>query len=120
MPAGRQPGYRLHALDSPCGEALLHEQGLTPADLRRAALAELERTGGIAVRTIVGINDDGLFGCPQGGLAARSARRSPGAFNPRPLAAGPRTARACPRGQHRQVPEGRHAAPMSLTARPAR
>ena len=57
----RQPGYRLHALDSPCGEALLHEQGLTPADLQ-CALAELERTGGIAVRTIVGINDDGLFG----------------------------------------------------------
>jgi hypothetical protein len=57
----RRGGYRLHPPDSPEAEALLSEQGLTRADLDRA-LAELERTEGITVRTIVGINDDGVFG----------------------------------------------------------
>jgi hypothetical protein len=57
----RRRGYQLHAPDSPEAEALLTKRGLTRADLDRA-LAELERTEGIAVRTIVGINDDGIFG----------------------------------------------------------
>jgi hypothetical protein len=57
----RRRGYQLHAPDSPEAEALLSERGLTPADLDHA-IAELERTGGIAIRTIVGINDDGVFG----------------------------------------------------------
>ena len=57
----RRRGYRLYAADSPEAEALLHERGLTRADLDHA-LAELERTEGIAIRTIVGINDDGVFG----------------------------------------------------------
>jgi hypothetical protein len=57
----RRGGYRLHPPDSPEAEALLSERGLTRADLDRA-LAELERTQGIAIRTIVGLNDDGVFG----------------------------------------------------------
>jgi hypothetical protein len=57
----RRRGYRLHAPDSSEAEALLSERGLTRADLDRA-LAELERSEGIAIRTIVGINDDGVFG----------------------------------------------------------
>jgi hypothetical protein len=57
----RRRGYQLHAPDSPEAEALLIERGLTRPDLDRA-LAELERTAGIQVRTIVGINDDGVFG----------------------------------------------------------
>jgi hypothetical protein len=57
----RRRGYRLHAPDSPEAEALLRERGLTRADLDHA-LAELERIEGIQVRTIVGINDDGVFG----------------------------------------------------------
>ena len=57
----RQPGYQLHPPDSPEAEALLAERGLTRADLDRA-LAELARTEGIQIRTIVGINDDGVFG----------------------------------------------------------
>jgi hypothetical protein len=40
---------------------LLAEQGLAPADLERA-LARLETTEGAAVRAIVGINEDGVFG----------------------------------------------------------
>ena len=57
-----RPGrYRLHGLDSPEGGAVLAEQGLTRADLERA-LAELERTEGTRIRTVVGINDDGVFG----------------------------------------------------------
>jgi hypothetical protein len=52
----RRRGYQLHAPDSPEAEALLAERGLTWADLDRA-LAELQRTQGIQVRTIVGIND---------------------------------------------------------------
>jgi hypothetical protein len=57
----RRGGYRLHAPDSPEAEALLSERGLTRADLDHA-ITELECTEGIAIRTIVGINDDGLFG----------------------------------------------------------
>jgi hypothetical protein len=57
----RRRGYQLHAPDSPEAEALLRERGLTRADLDRS-LAELERTEGIQVRSMVGINDDGVFG----------------------------------------------------------
>jgi hypothetical protein len=57
-----RPGrYRLHGLDSPEGGALLAEHGVTRADLDRA-LQELERSEAIRVRSIVGINDDGVFG----------------------------------------------------------
>jgi hypothetical protein len=57
----RRRGYQLHAPDSPEAEALLTERGLTRRDLDHA-LAELERSEGIQVRTMVGINDDGVFG----------------------------------------------------------
>jgi hypothetical protein len=57
----RRRGYRLHVPDSAEAEALLTERGLTRAELDRA-IAELARTEGIAIRTIVGINDDGVFG----------------------------------------------------------
>ena len=62
----RRPGYRLHAPDSPEARALLAEQGLGPADLERA-LARLECAEGTAVRTIVGINEDGVFGVTRAG-----------------------------------------------------
>jgi hypothetical protein len=62
----KQPGYRLHAPDSPEARALLAEQGLSPADLDRA-LAELERNEGTAVRSIVGINEDAVFGTGRAG-----------------------------------------------------
>jgi hypothetical protein len=62
-----KPGrYRLHGLDSPEGGAVLAEQGLTHADLQRA-LAELERTEGTRIRSIVGINHDGVFGSTRKG-----------------------------------------------------
>ena len=54
-------GYRLHAPDSAEVEVLLTERGLTRADLDHA-IAELQRTEGIQIRTIAGINDDGVFG----------------------------------------------------------
>jgi hypothetical protein len=57
----RRRGYQLHAEDSPEAEALLIERGLTRPDLDHA-IAELARTEGIQIRTIVGINDDGVFG----------------------------------------------------------
>jgi hypothetical protein len=57
----RRRGYQLHAPDGPEAEALLSERGLTRPDLDWA-LAELERTEGIQIQTIVGINDDGVFG----------------------------------------------------------
>ena len=62
----KRPGYRLHAPDSPEARALLAEQGLGPADLDRA-LAGLERTEGTSVRTIAGINEDGVFGVSRAG-----------------------------------------------------
>jgi hypothetical protein len=54
-------GYQLHAPDSAEAEALLSERGLTRADLGRA-IAELARTESVHIRTIVGINADGVFG----------------------------------------------------------
>jgi hypothetical protein len=57
----KQPGYRLYAPGSPEARALLAEQSLSSADLERA-LARLERCEGTAVRTIIGINEDGVFG----------------------------------------------------------
>ena len=62
----KRPGYRLYPPDSPEARALLAEQGLDPADLDRA-LAALERTEGTPVRTIVGINEDGVFGISRAG-----------------------------------------------------
>ena len=62
----KQPGYRLYPPNSPEAEALLAEQGLGPADLERA-LACLERAEGMTVRTIVGINEDGVFGTSREG-----------------------------------------------------
>ena len=62
----KQPGYRLYPPDSPEARALLAEQGLGPADLDHA-LAGLERSEGATVRTIVGINEDGVFGTSRAG-----------------------------------------------------
>jgi hypothetical protein len=62
----KQPGYRLHPPDSPETGTLLAEQGLSPADLDRA-LARLERAHGTTIRTIVGINEDGVFGTSREG-----------------------------------------------------
>jgi hypothetical protein len=62
----KRPGYRLHPPESPEARALLAEQGLGPADLDRA-LAGLERSEGTSVRTIVGINEDGVFGVSREG-----------------------------------------------------
>jgi hypothetical protein len=62
----KHPGYRLHAPDSPEARALLAEQGLAPADLDRA-LAHLERVEATRVGTIVGINEDGVFGTSREG-----------------------------------------------------
>ena len=63
-----------------------------------------------AVRTIVGINHDAVFGSHARGLAPRPARRLQGALRPAALAQGPRAARPRAPGQHRPVPPGRHAA----------
>ena len=62
----RQPGYRLYAPDSPEAEAVLAEVGVTRADLDRA-LTALERSQGIRVRSIVGINADAVFGSTREG-----------------------------------------------------
>jgi hypothetical protein len=62
----KQPGYRLYPPDSPEARALLAEQGLGRDDLARA-LARLEHTEGTAIRTIVGINEDGVFGVTRAG-----------------------------------------------------
>jgi hypothetical protein len=49
----------------PCSRS----RGLTRTDLARA-LAELERSEGIRIRTIIGINDDSLFGSTREGWHA--------------------------------------------------
>jgi hypothetical protein len=62
----KRPGYRLYAPGSPEARALLAEQGLRPTDLDRA-LARLGHAEGTTVRTIVGINEDGVFGTSREG-----------------------------------------------------
>jgi hypothetical protein len=62
----RRRRYQLHPPDSLEAQALLSERGLTRPDLDRA-LAELEQTQSITIRTIVGINDDGVFGSRRAG-----------------------------------------------------
>jgi hypothetical protein len=62
-----RPGrYRLHRLDSREAEAVLAEVSITRADLDRA-LAALERSEGVRVRSIVGINHDAVFGSTRAG-----------------------------------------------------
>jgi hypothetical protein len=62
-----RPGrYRLHRLDSPEADAVLAEVGVTGADLDQA-LAELERSEGVRIRSIVGINHDAVFGSTRAG-----------------------------------------------------
>jgi hypothetical protein len=65
----KRRGYQLHAPDSPEAEALLTERGLSRPDLDQA-LAELAHTEAIQIRTIVGINDDGVFGSRREGWHA--------------------------------------------------
>ena len=62
----KQTGYRLYAADSPEAEAVLADVGVTRADLDRA-LAQLEQREGIRVRSIVGINQDAVFGSTREG-----------------------------------------------------
>jgi hypothetical protein len=62
----RRQGYQLHAPECPAAVALLSEGGISRPDLDRA-IVKLERIEGIAIRTIVGINDDGVFGSRQNG-----------------------------------------------------
>jgi hypothetical protein len=62
-----RPGrYRLHHLDSPEADAVLSDMGVTRADLYQA-LAELVRSEGVRVRSIVGINHDAVFGSSRAG-----------------------------------------------------
>ena len=62
----KRPGYRLYPPNSPEAEAVLAEVGVTRADLDRA-LATLERSEGVRVRSIVGINQDAMFGSTREG-----------------------------------------------------
>jgi hypothetical protein len=62
----KRRGYRLYTADSPEAGAVLAEVGVTRADLDRA-LAALERSEGIRVRSIVGINHDAVFGSTRAG-----------------------------------------------------
>jgi hypothetical protein len=62
-----RPGrYRLHRPGSAEAEAVLAEQGVTRADLD-PVLAELGRSESIQIRSIVGMNHDGVFGSTRTG-----------------------------------------------------
>jgi hypothetical protein len=62
-----RPGrYRLYDLGSPQAEAILAEVRVTGADLDQA-IAELERSEGVRIGSIVGINHDAVFGSTRAG-----------------------------------------------------
>jgi hypothetical protein len=105
----RRRGYQLHAEGSPEAEVLFSERGLTRAHLDQA-LAALERTEGIQIRTIVGINDDGVFGSRREGWQPDLPDACAEPFIPVLWLPGPGAARARAQGQHRSVPRGRHPA----------
>ena len=95
--------------DSPEAGALLAEQGLSQADLDRA-LAHLERTEGIRVRTIVGINEDGVFGSTREGWHPDLPDACKEPFVPLLWLKVHELLGRVPEGQHRPVPQGRHPA----------
>jgi len=53
--------YRVHAIESLAGQAVLAARGLSTGDLEQA-VAEFEKRERSRVRTVIGVNDDGLFG----------------------------------------------------------
>jgi hypothetical protein len=108
----KQPGYRLHRPDSPEARALLAEQGLGPADLEQA-LARLETTDGVAVRTIVGINEDGVFGVPRAGSRPDRPDAHDEPFIPLLWVKVHELLGRLPEGLHDTVHQGRHAAARS-------
>jgi hypothetical protein len=57
----KRPGYRLYPPDSPEGRELLAGHGLTRADVERALL-RCQEAKGTSIDTIIGLNEDGLFG----------------------------------------------------------
>jgi hypothetical protein len=62
-----RPGrYALHRLGSPEADGVLTELDVTRADLDHA-LAVLERSEGVRVRSIVGINHEAVFGSTRAG-----------------------------------------------------
>ena len=103
----RRRGYRLHAPDSREAEALLIERGLTRADLDHA-IAELERTEGIAIRTIAGINDDGVFGSRREGWRPDLPDACAEPFIPVLWLQVLELLGRAAQGQHGPVPRGRH------------
>jgi hypothetical protein len=105
----KQPGYRLYAPGSPEAGALLAERGLGPADLERA-LARLERTEGTRVRTIVGINEDGVFGTSGENWRPDRPDACDQPFIPLLWVKVHELLGRGARGQHRAVRQGRHAA----------
>jgi hypothetical protein len=62
----RRGRYGLHRLDSPEADTVLYEQAITRADLHRV-LVELERSEGVRIRSIAGINHDAVFGSTRAG-----------------------------------------------------
>jgi hypothetical protein len=57
----KRPGYRLYPPDSPEGREVLARHDLTSADLEQALLQHQEATG-TTIDTILGLNEDGVFG----------------------------------------------------------
>jgi hypothetical protein len=57
----KRPGYRLYLPNSPRGRELLAGHGLTSADLEQVLLRHQEATG-TRIDTILGLNEDGIFG----------------------------------------------------------
>jgi hypothetical protein len=105
----RQPGYRLYAADSPEAEVVLAEVGVTRGDLDRA-LAALERSEGIRIRSIVGINHDGVFGSTCDGWCPDLPDACKEPFIPLLWLKVLELLGRIHKGQHRPVPRRRHPA----------
>jgi len=57
----KKPGYAVHLVESPAGQAALAVHGLTTDDLARA-VTEYQRRERERIGTLIGVNKDGFFG----------------------------------------------------------
>jgi len=77
----KRKGYRVHAIDSPTGQAVLAARGLSAADLVQA-ITEFEKRERRRVGTVIGITNDGLFGAKRPDWHPNQCRTEPLLFIP--------------------------------------
>jgi hypothetical protein len=61
MPKPNEAGYQVHHLESVRGQIITRQNKMTADDVKRA-VALWHQDSKSTIRTVIGVNDDGLFG----------------------------------------------------------